>query len=147
MARRPNPDDSTPLRLLALDADDLAVISTHVQDAVLAARDIVWRPREGVLALGLRRFNWGSPEGKPQRRLSALHFSRVSRVIHKGIGPEASALNLLAISFEPGEAPSGELRLDFSGGGVIRANVECIEAQLQDLGPAWEAIRRPDHER
>jgi len=33
-----------PLKLIALDADDLAVISTHVQDARVLASDIVWRP-------------------------------------------------------------------------------------------------------
>lgn len=140
------PDDSTPLGLMALDAEDLAVISAHVQDAVLRPADIVWRPGNGLLVLTLRRFDWSSPARRPQRRLSALHFGRVARVIHKGMDPSAGALNLLAISFEPGEAPSGALRLDFSGGGAIRAEVECIEAQLKDLGPVWEAIRRPAHE-
>ncbi|GHE67994.1 hypothetical protein GCM10019059_29800 [Camelimonas fluminis] len=140
------PDDSTPLGLMALDAEDLAVISAHVQDAVLRPADIVWRPGDGLLVLTLRRFDWSSPARRPQRRLSALHFGRVARVVHKGMEPSAGALNLLAISFEPGEAPSGALRLDFSGGGAIRAEVECIEAQLKDLGPVWEAIRRPAHE-
>jgi len=139
-------DDSTPLGLMALDAEDLAVISAHVQDAVLRPADIVWRPGDGLLALTLRRFDWSSPPDQPRRRLSALHFGRVSRVVHKGVDPAAQALNLLAISFEPGEAPSGALRLVFSGGGAIRAEVECIEAQLKDLGPVWEAIRRPAHE-
>lgn len=140
------PDDSKPLGLMALDAEDLAVISAHVQDAVLRPADIAWRPGDGLLVLTLRRFDWSSPAKRPQRRLSALHFGRVARVVHKGMDPAAEALNLLAISFEPGEAPSGALRLDFSGGGAIRAEVECIEAQLKDLGPAWGAIRRPAHE-
>lgn len=145
MFNRLKPDDSKPISLMALDTEDLAIISAHLQDAVLRLSDINWRPGDRRLALALRRFDWTSPESRPQRRLSALHFNRVSRVVHKDIAPQSEALNLLAISFEPGEAPSGALRLDFSGGGVIRAEIECIEAQLKDLGPVWEAARRPAH--
>ncbi|MFC0282815.1 DUF2948 family protein [Camelimonas abortus] len=146
MFRRKNKTESgAPLSLIALDAEDLAVISAHLQDAVLKPADIAWRPARGQLTLCVRRFDWASPRLRPQRRLSAVHFTRVTRVVHKGVDLQAPALNLLAISFEPGEAPSGALRLDFSGGGVIRAEAECIEAQLKDLGPAWRAARRPVH--
>lgn len=145
MFSRLKPDDSKPLGLMAIDLEDLAIISAHLQDAILRPSDIAWRPGDQRLALAVRRFDWTSPGNRPQRRLSALHFNRVSRVVHKGIDQQAEALNLLAICFEPGEAPSGVLRLDFSGGGVIRAEVECIEAQLKDLGPVWEAARRPAH--
>ena len=32
------------LKLVALDTDDLAVVSTHVQDAIVKVGDILWRP-------------------------------------------------------------------------------------------------------
>jgi hypothetical protein len=35
--------------------------------------------------------------------------------------------------------------LAFAGGGAVRLNVECIEAELRDLGPAWEAKGKPQH--
>jgi hypothetical protein len=54
-------------------------------------------------------------------------------------------LSLLAIRFEPGDQPSGTITLTFSGGASIRLKVECIEAELTDLGPSWRARSRPQH--
>ena len=61
-----------PLKLIALDADDLSVISAHLQDAVLKRGDIVWLPAEKRFALALRRFDWeGATQGQ-KRRLALL---------------------------------------------------------------------------
>jgi hypothetical protein len=57
-----------------------------------------------------------------------------------------AVLNLLAISFEAGEAPSGTATLIFADGGAIQIDVECIEMQMKDLGPVWAAENRPAHE-
>ncbi|MDJ1157961.1 DUF2948 family protein [Chelatococcus sp. SYSU_G07232] len=136
------------LRLIALDSQDLGVISAHLQDAVVRADDLVYVPRQRRFLLALRRFDWEAPEGEPpRRRLAALHFERVSAVRRLGIDPgrEDQVLNLLAITFEETDAPSGTLTLVFSGGAAVRLDVECIEAQLKDLGPAWEAAGRPAH--
>ncbi len=54
-------------------------------------------------------------------------------------------LSLLAIRFEEKDVPSGVVTLIFAGGGAIRLRVECIEAELRDLGAAWKAARAPDH--
>jgi len=56
-------------------------------------------------------------------------------------------LSLLSIGFEPADPPSGAIVLNFSGGSTIRLDVECIEVQLDDLGPAWETAHMPSHER
>ena len=47
-----------PLKLIALDQDDIAIVSTHLQDAVVKIGDIVWLPAEKRLVLGLNRFDW-----------------------------------------------------------------------------------------
>ena len=44
---------SPQLKLIALDADDLAVISTHVQDARVKTSDIIWRQDEKRLVVGM----------------------------------------------------------------------------------------------
>jgi hypothetical protein len=54
-------------------------------------------------------------------------------------------LSLLAVNFEPSEHPSGYVTLTFSGDASIRLQVECIEAELTDLGPAWKARSKPRH--
>jgi hypothetical protein len=54
-------------------------------------------------------------------------------------------LNLLAVEFEETDAPAGVVTLTFSGGGALRLEVECLEAELADLGPSWPAGCRPVH--
>lgn len=137
-----------PLKLVALDADDLAVLSAHVQDAVVRAADIAWRKNERRFALVLRRFDWEAPDDQARRRLAGLHFERVKSVRRRGMdqGAPNTVLNLLALTFQKSEAPAGSVTLVFSGGGAIRLEVECVEAQLRDLGPAWEASSRPVHQ-
>jgi len=148
------------LKLAALDAEDLAVVSAHLQDAILRADDIAWLPEARRFVLVARRFDWSVPPGEPpRRRLAGLHFERVLGVKAKGIsangisakgvvpGEGADApLALLAVTFEPTEAPSGTATLVFAGGEAIRLDLECIEVRMKDLGPVWEADGRPDHE-
>jgi hypothetical protein len=143
------PDDDR-LRLIALDADDLAVLSMHVQDAVLKVEDINWLPKEKRFILAMNRFAWEAPKerrSEHQRRRSALYLARVEAVRSTGVSREApgAVLNLLAVRFEPGDAPSGDVVLDFAGGATIRLTVECLEAQLTDLGPAWSTPYMPRH--
>lgn len=135
------------LKLAALDAEDLAVISAQMQDAVVKASDLAFSRGRRQFALVANRYAWDETEGR-QRRRSGLHFDRVTAVRSRGIaqGDDRAVLSLLAIAFEPGEGPEGEIVLTFSGGGSIRLAVECIEAQLKDLGPAWEASSTPHHE-
>jgi hypothetical protein len=142
------------LKLIALDADDLSVISAHLQDAVLTVGDIAWLPREHRFAAIGNRFDWVAAikDGKqdPQqyeRRRAALRFERVLGAQVQGIdlGRKSAVLSLLAISFEPAAPPEGHITLHFADGGAIRLHVECIEGELTDLGAAWQADSRPQH--
>ncbi len=139
------------LKLLALDAEDLQVMSAHVQDAVLRVGDIDWRAAEKRVVIAMNRFVWEAPKrlfGRhDERRRAALHFDRVLAVKTAGIdrGQPAEVLSLLAIRFEQTDAPAGYVDLVFSGGATMRLDVECIEAQLSDIGGAWEATSRPAH--
>ena len=45
-------------KLVALDAEDLAVVSAHCQDAVLKLRDARFFPSERRFVLELNRFAW-----------------------------------------------------------------------------------------
>jgi hypothetical protein len=146
------PDDER-LRLIALDAEDLAVVSAHAQDAVLKVEDISWLPKEKRFVIAMNRFAWEETSKRRrrgrehQRRRAALYFARVNRVKSAGIDRSAAGqvLSLLAVRFESEDEPSGEIVLDFAGGGAIRLAVECVEAQLTDLGPAWSAPHAPRH--
>lgn len=140
------------LKLTALDADDLQVVSTHLQDAVLVIGDMRYLPAERRFAAVLNRFDWESADrnggGGYGRRRTGLHFDRVLGVKQSNIRQTAAdaVLSLLAIEFEPTEEPSGLVTLVFSGGGAIRLEVECIEAAMADLGPTWPTESRPTHD-
>ena len=135
------------LRLVALDADDLSVVSAHLQDAVVRVGDITYLPGERRFALVARRFDWEAPDGEPRRRLTGLHFDRVECVRCRGVdrsNPDA-LLNLLAVTFEETDAPSGRATLIFAEG-AIQIGLECLEMQMCDLGPVWGAESRPAHD-
>jgi DUF2948 family protein len=138
------------LRLTALDTEDLAVISAHMQDAVVKAGDLSYLKKARKFALVANRFVWErAPRPEHfERRRTGLHFERVNKVMAQNIRRDDSeaVLSLLSIGFEEGEAPSGAIILNFSGGGSIRLEVECIEARLSDLGPAWATANIPQHQ-
>ena len=139
-----------PVKFVALDRDDLEVVSTHLQDALVKVADVIWRPNERRLVVGLSRFDWLSAEGtKPELRRcrSALRFERVNSCRCRSVNPcgKNDVLNLLAVEFAETDAPGGVVMLIFSGGGVLRLEVECLECELADLGPSWPANVRPVH--
>ncbi len=137
------------LRLHALDQEDLAFISAHLQDAIVRVGDISYQPQKRRFVLVGSRFDWAAEiEGRLERCRSGLHFEDVTRVRCQNVArdrPDA-ILELLAVTFEPGpEAPGGLVRLIFAGGAEIRLEVECVEAQLADVGPRWRVTARPSH--
>ena len=47
--------------------------------------------------------------------------------------------------FAERDPPAGTVTLTFSGGAAIRLEVECLEAELVDLGEVFSAVLCPDH--
>lgn len=129
--------DPSP-RLIALDEDDLAVISAHVQNAELSVGNIVWRPDHKRLVIAMTRLDWEqSLHGveEPRRLVSALRFDRVLACKSRGVDLKAEeALTLLGIEFHPDDPPGGSAVLMFAEGGALRLDLECLECELADLG-------------
>ena len=143
------------LKLLALDAEDLTVVSAHLQDAVLRVEDLVFSGGDGKLVLGLNRFAW---EARPvrrflskqyERRRSILQIDRITKLRSKGFARDDKdvVLSILTVSFhtENADDPSGMITLTFSGEASIQVEVECIEVRLSDQGGAWAASGKPRH--
>jgi hypothetical protein len=154
------------LKLVALDKDDIEVISAHVQDSIVKVGDILWRPNDHRFVMALNRFDWMTaaeianagtvsaamatiPGAKPDYRRcrTALRFERVLACQCRNLNQSAkdAQLNLLAVEYAETDAPAGVVSLIFSGGGVIRLEVECLEAELADLGEVSTAAICPDH--
>lgn len=139
------------LKLIALDTEDLRVISCHLQDAVVRVGDMAYLKPEMRFAAIANRFDWelaakGGNEAL-QRRRSGLRFERVTAARVHGIDLQQKdqVLALLAVTFEAGDEPSGAVILHFAGGAAVRLEVECIEAELRDLGAAWRVRSKPEH--
>lgn len=140
------------LKLIALDEEDLKIVSAHVQDAVMKVGDLDFISASRQFVVPMYRFAWEKDATEktpqPERRNSVLHFDRVLTAKLAGISRNKrdEVLSLLAITYTVRDAPAGAVDLLFAGGGAIRLEVECIEARLVDLGGAWEASSRPAHE-
>lgn len=141
-----------PLKLMALDEEDLSIISAHCQDAILRLDEIAYLKSTRRFALIMNRFDWESAhereEKQYRRRRAALRFECVEQATRLNLPAIESKkpISLLAIHFEPAALPAGSIHLLFAGGGEIKLQVECIEAELRDLGAIWETGSRPDHQ-
>ncbi len=144
----------TALKLHALDEEDLAVISAHLQDAIMPVQAMTYLPQQQRFAAILNRFDWvdaergGGGRGRYQRRQSALRFDRVLDAKIQNIDRRRNdgVFELLTIQFQQTDPPSGEILLIFAGDAAIRLTVECIEAELRDLSAAWRARNKPQHD-
>lgn len=134
-----------PLRLLAEDVDDLEVISAAMQDAVAKVGEITYEPKARRLTIGFNRYRWET--GESQRVRSGLQLGGVLKVQTRKIRRSArdAVLEVLAVTFEPGEAPGGVVTISCAGGGDLRAVVECIDAVLADVSEPWRTPRTPKH--
>jgi hypothetical protein len=133
------------LRLLAEDADDLAVISAALQDAVARIGDIAYEKAARRVTVAFNRYRW---EQGGERVRCGLQLGSVLDVKARRLRRNAkdAVVELLAIAFEPGEAPGGAVVLTFAGGGDLRVEVECVDAVLADLTAPWPTPREPAHE-
>ena len=127
------------LKLTALDAEDLAVISAHMQDAVLTLGDIRHLKSAKQFALVANRFAWET--GQPERRRSGLHFDRVTKVSAQRIrqGDSNAIVSLLAISFEEKDPPSGDIILTSSSLQLVRSSTTTSVMKLRRTSPKLTA--------
>ena len=137
-----------PLRLLAEDAEDLAVIAAALQDAVGRIGDIRYEAAARQLTLVFNRFRWETGERSAERVRAGLQFGGVLAVQARKLRRDApdAVIELLTIEFEPGDPPGGAVRLSFAGGGDLRLEVECVDAALADVSAPWPTKRTPAHE-
>ncbi|MGH6929984.1 MAG: DUF2948 family protein [Dongiaceae bacterium] len=159
------------LRLGARDADDLAVIASFVQDALVPTIDMGYLPEEKRFVLALNRFRWDRmdagtlAEARAGRRpsahagdasfweegdkgpafervMSGLRFESVTAVRTKGIDLRNRERILELLTIH---AEPGVILLVFSGSAIIRLEVEELRCYLEDFGDAWPTRWRPHH--
>jgi len=148
--------EERPLRLMAQDPDDLAVISTLTQDAVVPMSEIAYQQDKRRFALLINRFRWEDRDAAERSRRafervqSVLVFDDVIKVAANGVDPSDKDLviSLLGMSFESGEDGQGRILMALSGEGEIALDVECINATLRDVTRPHKAQAKsaPNHQ-
>ncbi|MDF1750477.1 MAG: DUF2948 family protein [Alphaproteobacteria bacterium] len=138
-------DENAPLRLRAFDLEDLGVVSSMVQDALVPGRDIKYMADEQSFLLALNRFQWESAGDLPpySRSHAGLRFDHVTHVARRGFGPEAQdkIFALLAIAYH-----DNTVMLTFSGNAAIRLTVSKLAVGIKDLGTSWPTQWKPGHD-
>jgi hypothetical protein len=152
----------TPLKIVAHDTDDLAVVSACLQDALIPLNEMRYLPQERRFILVANRFRWEraatrrqepvrgqdasfeSDEdfGDLQRTNAGICIDRVVAVRSRGIDRSRpdDFLSLLSLSLD-----GNKLSLLFAGGGLIQMDVEGLSLYLSDLGKAWPTQWLPEH--
>lgn len=136
-----------PLRLVAQDAEDLKVLSSLVQDAVLPVTELKYDAKRRRFAALLNRFRWEDRDeaervGRAYERVrSLLVVEDVRKVQSLGFDrtDKDLVLSVLSISFEPGEDGTGRLTLVLAGDGAIALDVEALEVRLDDVTRPYRA--------
>ncbi|MEO8558402.1 MAG: DUF2948 family protein [Rhodospirillales bacterium] len=138
------------LKLRAEDAEDINVISSSLQDALVAVADMTLLGDQRRFALVANRFCWEKPidaQGGYQRSHTILAIDGVASVSMQGIDRQQSdrVLNLLAI--ETAIKPQGGVYvvLVFAGQAAIRLEVDRILCHLEDVGEPWFTRWKPAH--
>ena len=144
-----------PLRLKALDTDDLAVMAALVQDAVFPASEMKWDAKARRFAILLNRFRWEDADNARLRKRSfervqsLLVIEDVMKVQSQGVDKAATDMvfSLLSIDFVAGEDGMGRVELTLAGDGMIGLEVEALEVLLRDVTRPYVApsAKAPSH--
>jgi len=144
-----------PLRLMAVDAEDLQVVSALVQDAVFPASEMRWTPADRRFAVLLNRFRWEDADGATSRRRdfervqAVLMVEGVEGVQSQGVskGDPDTILSLLSMEFDGDEGGAGRVTFNLAGDGAIACKVDALEVVLKDVTRPYIAPSRkvPSH--
>ena len=153
---------TAPLKIIARDAEDLAVVAACLQDALIPLNEMRYLPQERRFIMVANRFRWeraaqGSKDlapgtdasfesdedfGAQQRTNAGICIDRVLAVRSRNIDrshPD-DFLSVLSVQLD-----GNKLTFLFAGGGVIQVEIEALAFYLSDLGKAWPTQWQPDH--
>ncbi len=148
----------TTLKLRAEDGEDLQVMSSSLQDALVAVGDMTLLTDQRRFALVANRFRWEQApqaDGSYLRSHCILAFDGVSSVAMQGIDRVRGerVLSLMAIETQPKPISGGAagshggdyILLVFADDAAIRLEVDRVLCHLEDVGEPWPTRWKPAH--
>ena len=139
------------LKLLALNDDDLKVLSAHLQDSVILVKDMIFLKKSRTFLMMVNRFMWEDVERgifrENKRIRCAVKFENVLEVKSRNISQKKKdkILELLSIDSEV-KNNKKELLITFAGNNEIILIVEEINILLDDVGLPWKVKHVPKHQ-
>lgn len=151
---------SKPIKLRASDAEDLAIVSACLQDAILPIGQMCYEPAARRFVLLANRFRWETADsGRAiagdaglvadddhlfpfERTHCGVRFEGVAAVRVRGVDlkDRHQMLELLSVA-----AVDGGVLLTFAGGGALRLDSPGWTCLVEDLGEPWPTASRPCH--
>jgi hypothetical protein len=136
-----------PIKLHAQHPDHIQVISSHLQDSVVAASSFAHDTDQHTFKLLSNRFCWenflNSTNSVKSRVHCGIHFDHVLSVRKKNIHPHhpEKFYNLLSL-----HATENEVTLHFSGQSEICIEVKEISCKMADLHEPYPTQFLPTHQ-
>ncbi|MFP7570343.1 DUF2948 family protein [Marivita sp. S2033] len=144
-----------PLRLVAMDGDDVQILSALCQDAVFPATEMQWQRKSRRFGILLNRFRWedipvAERTGRaPERVQCVLAVENVGHVSSQGVdrADTDTVMSLLSVTFEPQDGDGGAVILTFAGDGAIKLEVSDLEIALRDVTRPYASVsgKAPSH--
>ena len=144
----------TALKLVALDDEDLSIVSAHVQDAVLKVGDMNILPRGQAFRAAMNRFVW---EGEIRLQPSAVERRQACCISSACSAPRPPASTATSrprccrcwpSAFETGEAPAGTSSWSLPAAARSRSMSNASRRGLPiSAAPGKPSLRAPQHAR
>ena len=144
-------DAKNNLKLIGKNQEDLKIISAYTQDSIVAVKDMVFLQKSRIFIMLINRFMWEDVEKgmfRQSRRIrSAIKFEEVLKVKSKEINQKNKNKRLECLMIKCNEISNNnyEIKIFFSGDGIITLISEAIEVVMNDLGKAWNVKHIPEH--
>jgi hypothetical protein len=136
-----------PLKLRAIDIQDLAVVSAFLQDSIANVSEMAYLPEQRLFVLAVCRFRWEravspSPEQIFERVSCAITINDVDTPKYRGFSlkDRHRTMPLLAITFD-----AAEVTLTFGGEAAVRLPVTGLDLRVEDFGKCWPTKTKPEH--
>ena len=136
-----------PLKLRAIDIQDLAVVSAFLQDSIANVSEMAYLPEQRLFVLAVCRFRWeraisASPEQIFERVSCAITVNDVDTPKYRGFSlkDRHRTMPLLAITFE-----DDVVTLTFGGDAAVRLPVTSLDLRAEDFGKCWPTKTKPEH--
>ena len=148
--------EESRLKLRAVSAEDVEIISALLQDGLVAASDLHYQKEAASFVMVINRFCWEQAvhtdsEIQPNRCLCGLKVAHVKQVSQRGMFSGANQFyNLLSITYEEvkeNERVVNRLSFTFSDGYGMRMTVDKLALIVQDIAVPHPGLARPQHKK